>query len=212
MAVRVEKKQPKPPNQQVFNVPNLLTGSRMVLAIVLFGLLGWAQGVIASSPQLASHLYLTSMIIFIVAAATDWVDGYWARKYGQVTTLGRIFDPFVDKFIVCGTFIYLVASEGSHVTAWMATVIVARELLVTALRGYVEQQGGDFSAQMPGKLKMVLQCVAAVAALWVLTYTGETRPADWMTWTLLISLWGAIVLTLYSGVGYVFSAVRMLRQ
>lgn len=213
MALSTENKPPQARNENVFNVPNFLTGSRMVLSIVLFLLLGWAQAIGEAEPQLASTLYLASMVIFIIAAATDWVDGYWARKYGQVTTLGRIFDPFVDKFIVCGTYIFLVpVSDQSHVTAWIATLIVARELLVTALRGYVEQQGGDFSAQMPGKLKMVFQCVAAVAALWVLTYVDGQEPAAWMTWTLLISLWTAIVLTIYSGVGYVFSAVRMLRR
>ena len=92
--------------------------------------------------------------MFVVAAGTDWLDGYWARKYGQVTNLGRILDPFVDKIIICGTFIFLAAVPDSGVQAWMAVVIVGRELLVTALRSYLEGEGADFSASMSGKLKM----------------------------------------------------------
>ncbi len=64
------------------------------------------------------------------------MDGYWARKYGQVTKLGRIFDPFVDKIIICGTFIALVEVPESGVASWMATIVVGRELLVTSLRGH----------------------------------------------------------------------------
>src|SRR5947209_7191121 len=78
----------------VFNVPNQLTSIRLVLAIVLFCLIPYEH-------------YLTAMWVFIVAAGTDWIDGFYARRYNQVTTLGRILDPFVDKIIICGTFISL---------------------------------------------------------------------------------------------------------
>ena len=80
----------------MFNLPNQLTFLRLILSVVLFCFIacGW---------------YLTSLWLFIVAAGTDWLDGYFARKYSQVTTLGRILDPFADKVIVCGTFIFLVA-------------------------------------------------------------------------------------------------------
>jgi CDP-diacylglycerol---glycerol-3-phosphate 3-phosphatidyltransferase len=80
----------------VFNVPNQLTSIRLVLAIVLFALIAYEQ-------------YLAGMWVFIVAAGTDWIDGFYARRYNQVTTLGRILDPFVDKIIICGTFIFLAA-------------------------------------------------------------------------------------------------------
>ena len=56
------------------------------------------------------HFYTASLVAFIIAASTDWVDGYWARKYGQITQLGRILDPFADKMIICGAFIYLAAA------------------------------------------------------------------------------------------------------
>ena len=143
-----------------------------------------------------------------MAASTDWLDGYWARKYGQVTNLGRILDPFVDKIIICGTFIFLVAIPTSGVAAWMAVVVVGRELLVTALRSYLEGEGADFSAVMSGKLKMVLQCLAAVLALLAL-YTassGEEVPAG-MSWAVTISVWAAVLITLYSGVAYIHRAI-----
>jgi CDP-diacylglycerol--glycerol-3-phosphate 3-phosphatidyltransferase len=182
--------------QPLFNVPNQLTTLRLLLSIVLFGFI-------------AFEYYLTSLVLFVIAASTDWLDGYWARKYGQVTNLGRILDPFVDKIIICGTFIFLVAVPGSGVVAWMAVVIVGRELLVTALRSYLEGEGADFSANMAGKLKMVLQCVAAGLALYALSYVGP-RP-EWLNWAVTLSLWGAVLLTLYSGLAYIQRAVQLLR-
>jgi len=145
----------------------------------------------------------------VVAASTDWLDGYWARKYGQVTNLGRILDPFVDKIIICGAFIFLGAIPDSGIVPWMAVVIVGRELLVTALRSYLEGEGADFSANMAGKLKMVVQCLAVVFSLYALSHAGE-RPM-WLQWGLLLSVWGAILLTLYSGLAYVQRAVMLLR-
>lgn len=184
-------------SQRVFNVPNQLTVARLLLSIVLFALIAFES-------------YLASTIIFVIAASTDWLDGYWARKYGQVTNLGRILDPFVDKIIICGTFIFLAAVPDSGVRAWMAVVVVGRELLVTALRSYLEGEGADFSAQMSGKLKMVLQCLAAALCLWAL-YWGEPRPAE-LQWAVTASVWAAIALTLYSGVAYIQRAVELLRR
>ena len=189
----------------VFNLPNQLTGLRLILAVILFGLIGW-------------ECYLASLVLFIIAASTDWLDGYFARKYGQVTTLGRILDPFADKVIVCGTFIFLAAIPQMArvplgLRAWMVVVIVGRELLVTALRSFMEERGSDFSAKMPGKLKMVLQCIAAGVSLFYLS----NPPADpdvhnWVWWLLVTSVWSALILTIYSGIGYVRAAVEILRK
>ena len=187
----------------MFNLPNQLTFLRLMLSVVLFGFIAW-------------EYYLTSMVLFIVAAGTDWLDGYYARKYNEVTTLGRILDPFADKVIVCGTFIFVmpVMSEVSWgLQAWMVVVIVGRELLVTALRSFIEDRGSDFSAKMSGKLKMVLQCLAAGACLFYLSYDhpGANAPG-WCWWVMVISIWSALVLTVYSGVVYVLVAVRLLRE
>jgi CDP-diacylglycerol--glycerol-3-phosphate 3-phosphatidyltransferase len=185
----------------ILNVPNALTTARFALSIVVFILIPLGH-------------YAAATIVFILAASTDWIDGWYARKYGQVTKLGRIFDPFVDKIIICGTFIFLAAEQGSGILPWMAVVVMGREMLVTAIRGFIEQQGGDFSAQMAGKLKMVFQCVAAVASLLALRHYQLAGSAaslpDWLYWTLHISVWLAVISTVYSGLEYVVAAARIL--
>jgi CDP-diacylglycerol--glycerol-3-phosphate 3-phosphatidyltransferase len=181
--------------ERVFNVPNQLTVLRLLLSLVLFVLI-------------ALKYYLAGFFVFAVAAGTDWMDGYWARKYGQVTTLGRILDPFVDKIIVCGTFIFLGAVHDSGVAAWMAVLIVGRELLVTALRSFLEGEGADFSAAMSGKLKMLLQCIAVLVSLYALYY-GAPYPAG-LAWALVISVWAAVAMTLYSGAAYIYRAYVLL--
>lgn len=182
----------------VFNLPNQLTVSRLFLSIVLFVFL-------------SLQWYQTSLVLFVVAASTDWLDGYLARKYGQVTVLGRILDPFVDKVIVCGTYIILVSEPESEIHAWMAVVIVGRELLITALRGFLEQQGADFSASMSGKLKMVFQCIAAGVSLFYLSQLpADGAPAAWLYWLLIVSVYTAVALTVISGVAYIREAIAIL--
>ncbi len=196
----------------MLNVPNQLTLARILLSVVLFLFL-------------VLEFYKTSFVLFVITAGTDWIDGYWARKYGQITKLGRVLDPFADKLFICGTFILLSAVpplvsgvEPSAITAWMAVVIVGRELLVTALRTFVEQEGGDFSAKSAGKLKMVLQCLAAGWSIVHLTYVDQataawsTPPPAWMSRGLGIVVWAAVLLTVYSAVGYVQAALIRLRQ
>ena len=186
----------QPPNR-VVNVPNQLTALRLVLSVVVFVLI-------------ACRFYLPATVVFLIAASTDWIDGYWARRYGQVTKVGRVFDPFVDKIIICGAFILLVAEPRSGIQGWMAVVVVGREMLVTALRSFIEQSGGDFSAQMAGKLKMVFQCAAVVAGLLVLGHAADATPL-WLERTRDVAVWVAVLSTVYSGAGYVVAAARYFR-
>lgn len=190
----VELKRQLPP--EIWNVPNRLTALRLLLAIVVFTLIPWGW-------------YLAALVIFVLAASTDWVDGYYARRYGLVTKIGRVFDPFVDKIIICGVFIFLAAVPNSGIAAWMAVVVVGRELLVTALRSFIEQSGGDFSASFAGKLKMLLQCVAAGASLLALWW-GE--PPDWLQWAVFLAVWVAVLSTIQSGLDYVWAAARYFRE
>jgi CDP-diacylglycerol--glycerol-3-phosphate 3-phosphatidyltransferase len=194
-----------PGSPSVNNIPNQITSARLVLSLALFVFL-------------AIDYYTTALVLFIIAASTDWLDGYWARKYGQVTVLGRILDPFADKMIICGTFIFLAAVAQSMVAPWMVVLIVGRELLVTALRSFLEERGHDFSAQLSGKLKMVVQCVAAGFSIFRLTYLNssapgvwEAAPPDWLTWSLAGLVWLTVAITFYSGVGYIFAAIRLFR-
>ena len=180
----------------IYNVPNTLTGARFILSLAVFVLIPTGH-------------FLAALIVFLIAASTDWIDGYYARKYGQVTKLGRIFDPFVDKVIICGTFIALVEVADSGVAAWMAIIVVGREMLVTSLRGMVESAGGDFSARQLGKWKMVLQCAAVVAVLLVLI--NEPAPG-WLEFTGQSLLYGAIALTVYSGYDYTKAAMIAMNK
>ena len=196
----------------LWTVPNQLTVARLILSIVCFVFL-------------ALDSYLGALVLFAIAAATDWVDGYWARRYGQITQLGRILDPFADKIVICGTFIFLAAvpptitgDSVTEIAAWMAVVVVGREMLVTAIRGFMEEQGVDFSAQWAGKWKMLFQCAAVAFCLWRLWHygydsrIGRFQPEPWSTYTLQVLVWVAVLMTIYSGWGYVQTALRMLKR
>jgi CDP-diacylglycerol--glycerol-3-phosphate 3-phosphatidyltransferase len=203
----IETQQPSRP--KVWSLPNQVTVSRIVLSVVLFCCIGL-------------RAYSAAFVLFVVAASTDWLDGFLARRYGLVTQLGRILDPFADKMIICGTFIFLAAVpyqremfpggnyvEVSHsrILPWMAVLVMGRELLVTALRSFIEQRGTDFSADMSGKLKMVVQCVAAGTSLYYLAF----EPL-WPRWPLDVAVWSAVALTVYSGGIYVRRAALLINM
>lgn len=151
--------------------------------------------------------FLLGLIFFVIAASTDFLDGWWARRFNQITKLGRVLDPFVDKIIVTAALVALVGQATSQIVPWMVTVILGREFLVTSLRAMVEGQGGDFSARWLGKWKMLVQCAAIVASLWLLH-----APQPWLQWTTLMLAWGAVLITIASGVDYVVQAMRILRS
>lgn len=186
--------------REALNVPNFITTVRLVLAVVLFGLIasgGW---------------WITSAALFVFAASTDALDGYLARKYQQVTVLGRILDPFVDKIIVCGTFVFLLEKRGeteSGVTAWMVVTIIGREMFVSSLRGILEREGKDFSASVSGKLKMALQCVAVTASL--LSMSSHVA-WPWLPQVRDVLLWLAVVVTVWSGLIYLIRGCALLRS
>jgi CDP-diacylglycerol---glycerol-3-phosphate 3-phosphatidyltransferase len=195
----------------IWNVPNRLSVARLVVSIFLFVFvpLGW---------------YYAAFFAFVLAAGTDWVDGWWARKYNQVTKLGRILDPFCDKILICGAFILLAVEMRdfpwyASITGWMAVLVTGRELLVTGLRSFIEQSGGDFSAKWAGKLKMIFQCFAGGACLYALARSQEAIAAGseamnaipgWLWGTLIVSIWLSVILTIWSGVEYIFIAIKSI--
>jgi CDP-diacylglycerol---glycerol-3-phosphate 3-phosphatidyltransferase len=195
---------------RILNIPNLLTLGRLVLAVVLFILL-------------SQHDWMfTSFLVFIVAASTDWLDGYLARRRGETTTLGRVLDPFVDKVVVIGAFIFLLGEgDETGLAPWMVTVVVARELLVTGLRSFLEGESVAFGADWMGKIKMVLQCVAISSILFYLgvakgmTYFFNEWSGFVLEWSEKlkdITLWAAIVVTAISGVAYSWRAAVLIRD
>ena len=187
------------PLDRVWTVPNLLSLARLVLAVVLFVLIERA----AVEPA----AWVPATVLFVIAAATDWVDGWWARRFGQVSRLGRIFDPLVDKVIVCGTWVLLAGPAGtSAIAPWMAVVVVVRELVVTAVRAEMERAGHDFSAGPAGKLKMVLQCVAAALVLGVRAWPEATLGGVGLGGLATVAAWAAVVATVWSGLEYLGAA------
>lgn len=188
-------------NSEIFNVPNKISAARLALAVAFFILL-------------PLKLYWAGLVVFVIAAGTDWVDGWYARKYDMVTKLGRVLDPFCDKILICGAYILLAVemeadfSWYGKIAGWMAVVVVGRELLVTVLRSMIEGAGGDFSAKMAGKLKMGFQCVAVGACLVglaVLSPEGRSLPM-WLEITIVGSVWLSVISTVHSGLLYMKAA------
>ena len=188
--------------ERSLNLPNAITMSRLALSFVLFALMQWGN-----------H-WLWAAGLFVFAVATDVLDGWIARKYNLITQLGRILDPFVDKFITVGTFLFLLpVAKESGVNPWMVVIVLGREILVTSLRGFLEQQGADFSASASGKLKMFLQCVAATAALLSMHPPLATYAIGGVTFTVVrdVLLWTMVAVTVWSGYTYVQRAIELLR-
>src|SRR5262249_45104022 len=124
--------------------------------------------------------WLSAAVVFALAAVTDYLDGYLARKQGLTSTLGRNLDPLVDKILICGAYIFLLPDglQEGWLLPWMVTVIVARELIITGLRSYLENQGAVFGADWLGKLKMGLQCAALFAVFGALYVKAADYSAD----------------------------------
>ena len=198
------------------HVPNLLTAGRFFMAIGFFVVLAFYQ----AEREAAWPVLDVALVIFLVAVATDVVDGYLARRMGHQTTFGRIADPFVDKIIICGAMVYFIGGEfirrdGVNVTGWqtwMVVVVLARELLVTGMRSFSESHDIPFAATLSGKVKMFLQCVAVT---WVLLYVGHWarggEAAAWATIGRDISIWTATLFTGLSGLVYIKRAYHLLR-
>lgn len=185
----------------VWNFPNQVSAARLVLSVAVFVLI-------------PLQMYIPALVVFLIAAGTDWLDGWYARRYNLVTKLGRILDPFCDKILICGAFILLAVEMRdwpewyATIAGWMAVVVTGRELLVTVLRSMIEGAGGDFSAKMAGKLKMVFQCAAVIACLIGLNQAGrdgaDVTPA--IHWAIVGSVWLAVLSTLQSGWVYINAA------
>jgi CDP-diacylglycerol--glycerol-3-phosphate 3-phosphatidyltransferase len=192
-----------PHRPPVFNLPNQLTAARLGLALVLFALI-------------ARESWLWCIVVFAVAAGTDWLDGYLARKQGLTSTLGRNLDPLVDKVLICGAYIFLLpyGSPDGWLLPWMATVIVARELIITSLRSFLENRGAVFGADWLGKLKMGLQC-AALFGIFVFLQVreAETSPTgEWFFATMRDGLvYSMLAATALSGLQYLGRAALLLR-
>jgi CDP-diacylglycerol--glycerol-3-phosphate 3-phosphatidyltransferase len=172
------------------NLPNFLTVVRILLIPVFV--------VLFSDP--APDRSLAAAIVFVIAAVTDLLDGYLARRHSQITRLGRLLDPIADKLLVLSGLILLVQFD--RVAAIVAILIIAREVAVTGVRAIASAQGITIEAETTGKYKMVVQVVAIVFLL----LEDGILPAAWHPHEIGTGLlYVALALALYSGNRYLWS-------
>jgi len=209
------------------HIPNAITAARLVLTalcILFLSLVSLSAGRV--QPWLA-----LGFITFIVAAATDWLDGYLARRWHVVSAFGRVMDPLADKMLILGAFTVLAGPSFAYATQstvvwqdppalarpvvmatgvypWMVVLMLSRELLVTALRSAMEASGTAFGAVMLGKLKMVLQSITIPAVL-VFVILGLSQ--SWMLVTRDILVYATVLATVGSAWPYVAAALRSAR-
>lgn len=136
-----------------------MTMSRIACVPLLIWLLS------ASFPVHGHGQELIASLLFIAASITDGLDGYLARRRGQVTTMGMLLDPLADKMLVTAGFVCLVSFNPEVVKPWIAVLVIGREFLITGLRSIAANEGFTIDASEVGKLKTVLQIVAVVAAI-----------------------------------------------
>jgi CDP-diacylglycerol--glycerol-3-phosphate 3-phosphatidyltransferase len=179
------------------NLPNWITLSRLLLAVPFL--------IVLERPGLE----WAALAIFVVASATDWVDGYLARKLNQVTSLGSLLDPLVDKVLVTGALVAL-AAKGA-IPAWSVTLILFREFLVTGLRTLEAQRGVILSAGMLGKIKTTLQMIAIGFLLYALNPAGAGLMPGTMATIGLVVYWAAVAMTFISGAQYLWIGRDLLR-
>lgn len=193
------------------NIPNAITVSRLFLTagFILFVMFESTWG------------HLVALILFIIAAISDFVDGWLARKMNLITPLGKLLDPLADKILVCSAFVFLTAEGLCPV--WVTALIIGREFLVTGLRQIAIEAGQVLAADRLGKWKTTFQLTYLIAGMIRLTLDtmeslGSFSPLHTLTtpwgegaWLLPISLGLAVGLTVISGWNYVWSSRYLLR-
>jgi len=172
---------------KLFNIPNLLSLSRIVTVPIFVILL------LTPNPK---RVFIAG-IVFAIACATDWLDGYLARRLGQVTKIGKLLDPIADKILIMSALVILVNLRQDIVHSWIAIVIIGREFAVTGLRSIAVSEGIIIAADTVGKFKVGAQITAVLALLFDYYYrTG------WMTMLGIAALWMSVILAVYSAALY----------
>lgn len=205
------------------NLPNLLTFARILMVPIL---------VVVLMTRVAHHEIIGS-VVFWVACITDFYDGYLARKWRQITVLGKLLDPLADKLLVSGALLSLI--ELNLTPAWMAFIILAREMAITGLRGIASEEGVTIAADWLGKWKLGAQ-IAAISCLlfgpildgWLLQWTGADVFRYWSvgeffrgnlryqnSWGFFagmgqVLMWAAMVMALWSAANYFRGFWRLL--
>ena len=180
-------------------LPTLLTWARIVAIPLIVGVF-----YLDLTP---AHQNLLATTLFIVVALTDWLDGYLARKLNQTSSFGAFLDPVADKLMVCSALLVLLKLQ--RVDAFVALVIIGREITISALREWMAQIGASRSVavHMVGKLKTTAQMVAIPFLLYHGQLFGVIDTQEWGTWL----IYAAVVLTIWSMIYYLRKAVPEIR-
>ncbi len=196
----------------MLNLPNSITVARLILVVLFTAVLAFdTQG------DNGSLLKIIALWAFAVGSASDYLDGYLARKMNQVTNVGKLLDPLADKILVCAAFIYL--SAIGICPFWITIVIMFREFLVTGLRQLAVDNNIVIAADIFGKWKTVLQILYCGFALFQLAYATGSTPllsdlasSEWIDWVTVSLLWTSLALTLISGANYCYKARHLVTE
>ena len=182
----------------VYNIPNILTISRLGMTAVFFVLLAFKSW--------------WTIPVLMLAGITDLLDGYLARRYNQVTDFGRIADPCIDKILICSGFIFLIKGTPEIVKPWMVAIIVSREFIVTALRSLAESRGRHFAATFWGKSKMSVQFTTMTFLILLFLWHEKASDIPAVVKTIgQVLMWVTTAVTFLSGMVYLFQAHRLTR-
>ena len=202
-------------------IPNLITIARLLLTVAFFTLLH-----VHDQNTFARQMWI-AFGVFVLAVLSDVLDGYLARSWKVESAFGRVVDPFVDKILICGAFVFFSSNEFINVAEklfpadvtsavtitgvvpWMAVVLIAREFLITGIRGLAESRGIDFRADWAGKVKMFTQSVAIGAIIVDLATVGRVH---WVHLTRDGAIWVTLIVTVLSMTTYIMRARRLIRE
>ena len=195
--VRTGARRPRP-----LNLPNQITVARLLMAAVVFVLL---ETVCRDPGQ--NVAWFVAFWLYTIAVLSDGLDGYLARSRGQITAFGRIADPLADKILIGGVLVVTcnLPQTEQFVPTWIVLVVLAREFLVSGLRGYLEGRGTRFGARWEGKTKLITQAIYCGAVL--LYPFGRWA---WVETVARIFLWATLVITVFSAIAYIRSTLRLV--
>jgi CDP-diacylglycerol--glycerol-3-phosphate 3-phosphatidyltransferase len=183
------------------NLPNYITLSR----IASIPLIIWILTTSRFSAKNESLRVLLASGIFILASITDGLDGYLARRRGQITTMGTLLDPLADKLMIAAAYITLVQLIPSIVSVWVAIIIVGREFLISGLRSIAASEGFTIEASELGKFKMVIQIVSVVAAILAIRWNEWVFFGSFVIavrWIAIAAIWFMVAVSVISAVDY----------
>ena len=184
----------------MWNLPNVLTMSRLFLTVVFLYLLTLGE---------RSWGHDAAVGVLLIAGLTDLLDGWLARRWNICTAFGRMADPLMDKFLICGGFIYFFYFREDLVPFWVVMVVVGREFVVTALRFYVESIGNKFAATVFGKSKMLVQFFTLCYLPIYLRHLQEMQAAGVVATAMV---WATAVVTCLSAVPYLMQSRTLMRR